>query len=96
MFSPGKLSLLSTSSSSLDSVMVSTVVYTKTLIFMYYSLNIKDLLWVYKALPKLVCVGYITLQVFKGEVLLFGKESASVRICVHIFFFFPKKFSLRE
>lgn len=41
---------------------------------MYYSLNIKDLLWAYKALPKLVCVGYITLQVFRGEVLLFGKE----------------------
>lgn len=68
--------------------MVSTVVYTKTLIFMYYSLNIKDLLWAYKALPKLVYVGYITLQLFRGEVLLFGKESASVRICVHIFFFF--------
>lgn len=41
--------------------MVSKVVYTKTLIFMYYSLNIKGLLGAYKALPKLVCVDYITL-----------------------------------
>lgn len=55
-----RMAYWNTSSFSLDSVMVSKVVYTKTLIFMYYSLNIKGLLGAYKALSKLVCVGYIT------------------------------------
>lgn len=49
------------SSFSLDSVIVPKVVYTKALIFMYYSLDIKGLLGASKALTKLVCVGYITL-----------------------------------